>query len=466
VAKKKISSLPLEAKILDTLYGTLPIESLKDIPNLITFLIVGIAYGIILFAFLFSIVYGYKILRHEKFLSLSNNAGSCSSVSKVVDSQFMADMNGNWEGNVDFEYLSAIYAGQLNNFNDNEIAFEELLQKAFDVIDEIGKQSLSLDLAENLVIWMAASIRVFSDNQVQTLQFTGDPKIVFNAQYIHSVLSNEQGKCDVAPTASYDRSVGVFTISYPIDKYLASPACMSIVDPYHFGYTGFGPEFTIRIDMQSAVTAIGVNTGIVQLSDLELVPNTQSSFISHGIFYFAHYYFYPRYPGMTPLQCVNSTSDQVICAISFGAVYAYPIFNHLGASFTSPQYCDCETGIGQSKNCNYFNLIPGLLFYDYSTDDATGYEDLVHLITSVNGRKLNRKAYNASADSVMRNQSSPEWRHEAFKFCTEGTTRGCSLLTIGTSNPPLMTVSPYYYQVSHSPSLVPDFTLLGELWFL
>jgi hypothetical protein len=444
----KISSLPLETKILDTLYGTLPIESLKDIPNILTFLIVGIAYCIILFAFLFSIIYGYRILRDEKFLSLSKNAGSCSSVSKVVDSQFMADENGNWEGNMDFEYRSAIYAGQLNNFNNKEIAFEELLQKAFRVIDEIGKQSFSLDLAENLVIWMAASIRVFSDNQVHTLQFTGDPKIVFNGQYIYSVLSNEQGNCDVAPTASYDRSVGVFTISYPIDKYLASPACMSILNPYHFGYTGFGPEFTFRLDMQSAITAIGVNTGIIQLDDLELVPHTQSSFVSDGVLYFSNFYFYPRYPGMTPLQCVNSTSDQILCAISFGYVYAYPIFNHLGASFTSPMYCDCKTGIGRSKQCNYFNLIPGLIFYDYEINDATGYEDLVSLITSVNGRKLNRNAYNASADSVMQNQSSPEWRKEAFKFCTERTTRGCSLLTIATSNPPLKTVSPYYYQVS------------------
>lgn len=444
--KKPLRSL--ESKILDTLYGLLPIESLKDIPNLITFLIVGIAYSLILIAFLFSLIYGYQILRDEKFLSLTKNAGSCSSISKVVDSQFMADENGNWEGNIEFEYRSAIYSGQLNNFNNKDVPFEDLLKRAFYVIDEIGQESSSLDLAENLVIWMAASIRIFSGNQVHNLQFTGDPKIVFNGQYIYSVLSNEQGNCDVPPTASYDRSVGVFTISYPIDKFLASPACMSIVDPYHFGYPGFGPEFTFRVDMQSAITAIGVNTGIIQLDDLELVPHTQSSFVSDGVLYISHYYFYPRYPGMTPLQCVNSTSDQILCAISYGSIYAYPIFNHLGASFTSPVYCDCESGIGRSKRCNYFNLLPGLLFYDYASDDATGYKDLVSLITSAKGRKLNRNAYNASADSVMQNQSSAEWRKEAFQFCTNRTTRGCSILTIATSNPPLKTVTPYYYQVN------------------
>jgi hypothetical protein len=444
------SRMPIEYRILDMIYGAVPVESLKDIPNIFTYLIVGFVTGLITSIFLFSVISSYKTLRNEQFLSLSDQAGSCSSISKVVDLQFMADINGNWEGQIDFEYRSAIYAGTLNNFNGNEVAFNQLLQDLFRQIDRIAEQSSRLDLAENLMIWMASSIRTSSNNQVQTLHFTGDPKIVFNSQYVHSVLSHENGNCDVPPLVSYDRSVGVFTISYPIEEYLASPTCMNIVNPYHFGYIGHGPTFTFRIDMQSAITAIGINTGVIAFNELEIVPQTESSFMSHGVLYHSQYYFYPRYPGMTPLQCVNGTADRMICAISYGQVYAYPIFNHLGASFISPVYCDCNTPLGHSKNCNYFNLLPGMLFYDYDKDDddASGYENLVTLITQTNGRKLNRLSYNASADSVMRNQSNSEWRKKAFEFCTKGTSRGCSLLTIATSNPPLATVSQYYYQVN------------------
>jgi hypothetical protein len=465
-SSRPFSSVPMEYKILDMIYGVFPVESLKDIPNIFTYLIVGFMTGFISFIFLYSVIYGYKISRNEQFLSLSNQAGSCSSISKVIDSQFMADVHGNWEGQIDFEYRYAIYAGTLNNFNGNEVEFNELLREVFEQIDQLGEQSYRLDLAENLVIWMASSLRAFSQNQVHTIQFTGDPKIVFNSQYIFPALSNQQGNCEVAPHVSYDRSVGVFTISYPIDQYLASPTCMAIVNPYHCGYRGQGPLFTLLIDMQSAITAIGINTGVIDFNELEIVPDTRSTFSSQGVVYETQYYFYPRYPGMTPLQCVNSTSttrvgdssgsdDQIIiCAISYGQVYAYPLFNHLGASFTQPMYCDCEnTMLGvTSKNCNYMNLIPGLLFYDFEGNhDETGYQDLVTVITRTTGRKLNRLAYNASADSVMTNQSSAEWRERAFEFCTTGVSRGCSLLTIAISNPPLATVSQYYYQVrSHT----------------
>lgn len=445
------SSLSLKDKLIDIINNSLPIEALKDIPTILTSFIVIITYSLLLSLFLFSIIYSYNTLRNELFLSLDRNAGSCRVVSKTINGGFMADINGNWEGNKNFEYRSAIYSGTLINFDGNEHDFNSMLQSVFDIVDIVANESYYLDLAENLVVWMAASVNINVNDQIHKLQFTGDPKIVFNSMYSYASMRNEQGICDVPSSISYDRSVGIFTISYPIVQFLASTSCMSIINPYHFGYTGVGTEFIIRIDMQSAITAIGVNTGIIKINDLEKVPYTESYFTTNNINYESNYYFYPRYPGMTPLQCVNLTSDKIVCALSYGSVYVYPVFNHFGGSLDEPMKCDCESGTGYLPRCSYFNLLPGLIFYDYLTDGSSSYNDLVILITQTNsGRKLNRDAYNISSSTILRTYSpTSDWLKESFKFCTQNTSRGCSVLSIATTNPPLYTVSPYYYQVKY-----------------
>jgi hypothetical protein len=461
------SSITFKHHILDIIYTSLPIESLKDIPYFITFLLVFLVSLFVISSFIISLSFGYQTIRNEMFLSLSNDAGSCSRVPKTINSQFMADINGNWEGSINFEYRNAIYRGTLSNFHGNEKVFENMLQDAFDTIDFLGNISYNLDLAENLIFWMAATVNVLVDGQKHSLEFTGDPKIVFNSVYSSTGLSNEAAQCDVNPTLAYDRSVGVFTLSYPIDQYLASPVCMNILDPYHTGYNGVSPEFVISIDMQSAITAMGVNMNIIPTNKLEKVPYADDWFVANGTYYESSYYFYPRYPGMTPLQCVNTTAksadkeDDLVCAISYGSIYAYPIFNHFGASYTEPKYCDCSS-IGSIRNCSYFNLLPGLIFYDWSNTPETSYTDLVRLLSLYpTGRDINREAYNISINAVLSYTNDSIWRRNAYEFCSSLTSRGCSVLAIATFSPPLYTVSPYYFQVPYG-SCNNSFTISKE----
>jgi hypothetical protein len=445
------TSLRFKDKFLDVLHNSLPLEILKDLPDSITFVIVLFIYLCILAGFITSYISSYRTLRDEVFLSLSDSAGSCSKVSKVINGVYLADTNGNWEGNIDFQYRQAIYVMTLSNFNGEELKFTALLNDAFETLELLGKLSYSLNLADNLIIWMAVTMYAQTDQQVHTFQLYGDPKIVFNPTSIFASMSNEQGNCDVPPTVTYDRSVGIYTISYPITRYVSSASCLQIANPLHFGYTGLGSDFTIRIDMQSAITALGVNIGLIPMDQLEKVAYTESYFTSDGIDYIANFYYYPRYPGMTPLFCVTlATTGQLVCALEYGSIYAYPLFNHIGASLEKPTYCDCENGIGLLQNCSQFYLLSGLLFYEYSGSDlSSSYNDLMRLITSsTNGEELNRNAYNISADSILSYSSvGSEWRHDAYEFCTKNSSQGCSVLSIAAGSQTLHTVSPYYYQV-------------------
>lgn len=297
---------------------------------------------------------------------------------------------------------------------------------------------------------MAVTLYAQTSNQIQTFQLSGDPKIVFNPSTVVASMSNEAGNCDVPATVTYDRSVGIYTISYPITRYLLSSSCMNIANPVHFGYVGIGSDFTIRIDMQSAITALGINIGVITPQQLEKVPYTESSFVSGGIDYVANFYYYPRYPGMTPLFCVTlETTEKLVCSLRYGNIYAYPLFNHLGASFEEPIYCDCANGIGQLRNCSQFLLLSGILFYEYSGSNmSSSYNDLMSLITSYD-EEINRKAYNISADSVLSYSSvDSEWRKKSYEFCTTNFSRGCSVLSIAAGDDTLHTVSPYYFQVN------------------
>jgi hypothetical protein len=463
------SSLNWRHQITDLINHSLPVEALKDIPNSFSIVIVTLAYILILCGFLYSYITSYRTLQDEVYLSLSQDTGSCSQVTKVISGVFLADTHGNWEGSLDFEYRSAIYVMTLRNFNGEKNQFTSLLNTGFEVLDSLSTLSYDLNLAGNLIIWMAITMTGQTSDHLHTLQLYGDPKIIFNLPTLVTSLSNEENNCDVRSSVMYDRSVGIFTISYPMTQYLLSSSCMSIANPEHFGYTGLtGSEtFSLRIDMQSAITALGINTGMIAVADLEMIPYTESTFVSDGITYTANYYYYPRYPGMTPLYCANLTSsnsasssssstesgslNRLVCAILYGNIYAYPLFNHLGASFEEPIYCDCENDTGSSPQCNGFLLLTGLLFYDYhGNDSTTSYNNLMRLVTSTasEGKDLNRQAYNISADSLLAYSSlNSTWRHTAYEFCTKNSSQGCSVLSLGAGEVFLHTVSPYYYQV-------------------
>lgn len=108
-----------------------------------------------------------------------------------------------------------------------------------------------------------------------------------------------------------------------------------------------------------------------------------------------------------------------------------PTFNHFGANIQTPEYCDCTTEIGFSKECNDFRLLIGLISYPYEPTSnpnelITHLTDLIDLVSGFsNYSEFNRAAYNASyyqansffSESEINQEQSKKPRQEDYDFC-------------------------------------------------
>lgn len=86
---------------------------------------------------------------------------------------------------------------------------------------------------------------------------------------------------------------GVYRIRYSYAEFIANDACMQVADPKSLNYV---PElgtddFTLEFDVQSVMTALGVNYGIIDYEVLQEVPFTRGTFEIEGeMIVYAQYY--------------------------------------------------------------------------------------------------------------------------------------------------------------------------------
>ena len=95
----------------------------------------------------------------------------------------------------------------------------------------------------------------------------------------------------------------------------------------------------IMIDTRSFMIAMAVNTGVAIREtnyDFE-VSDVQNVTISGTDFGYFNLIDTTRYPGMTPILCLEG----VWCVVKVGLVIALPIFDHYGDNLNSPSKpCD------------------------------------------------------------------------------------------------------------------------------
>ena len=81
-------------------------------------------------------------------------------------------------------------------------------------------------------------------------------------------------------------------------------------------------------------------------------------YVYNNISYRTGQYVDPQFPGMKPVLCLfkDNTSFHPVCTMIVGDVYAIPVFNHAGNSFTMPEPCNCTEQLQGDVATNPYNL--------------------------------------------------------------------------------------------------------------
>eukprot|EP01039_Chlorochromonas_danica_P004934 gene4934-5417_t len=476
----------------------IPIPMIKELPHLFRYPLGAGAYMLLLGVFIYFLYQNYMNSISKAFVSLNSSDGDCNEVPIAVTGTYLADINGNWINTPQFNYYLAAYSFTFAGLQVNSLSeFQSMMNVFRENLRALGTITPNQNLAINLIIWMVyikrysleyPDMTTFTSvgyGQLQSLQMTGAPHVVFNARFYLSAIADQYGRCELLATTSFDPANSMLSSTYNATAYDNSTSCTRISQPVNFGTRPGGvEEYTIGMDVRSFSIAMAVNLGILSIDDLQLASISQISFTYNGVNYAIGQYFDVRSPLMDALYCLRNTSVipsgqfgvRNLCLMIAGSTPALPTFNHVGFGDNRPELCDCKSGSGRQSTCNSLKLVAGLVFYNLGAQSSvagfiraqTG--SLLALLSRFSSyRALNAAAYNATATSVLTQgyQSgvfTKEWQESIFQFChLPNNNITCSVSSFFVYNPQSVTVSPYHYQLTNG-SCSDTVTIPDDTW--
>ncbi len=418
------------------------------------------------------------------------------------------DYDGLWEGKNNFAFYASPFRFQFTDFEvTSATGFKAMMINYKQAINNIGNFAQTQPLVVNLVLWMSyihyyyvedpsnTSYAIIGADNLQYVEFSGEPSIVFKTSYQQAVASGYKGICNSsALSTTYSQANALFRVSLKhatLDSLIQqSDACAIALNRNMFS-TSWGnldTDYNIELDVRSFTTALAVNMGILDLTILGK-SHVQSSYITfENQMYEVNEYFDARVHLMEPILCVtdvvwtnarhNATNITMndLCFTRYGDTIFLPILNHIGSSLSKPVECTCEGKSKTASTCNQLNLILSMLYYPFNDetlfssydDDSVGYSTIsTQLLKLIKLRAvyadytaLTRASYNASASSILAylghvpvtTEMDSSWFGDAFDFCmyynqTTGATEHCAMFSFATINKQSKRITPYHYDL-------------------
>ena len=132
--------------------------------------------------FFYLVFAAYQQFRKVKFLSLSELQGEadCEEVPLPISGVFLADNNGNWEGQNDFDYSRALYGFEFNRLETTESAFVGIIDIALAEVERINKIMMQNNLAVTILFWtmwtFISSNAKYTNDTLRDHSFLNDDK--------------------------------------------------------------------------------------------------------------------------------------------------------------------------------------------------------------------------------------------------------------------------------------------------
>ncbi|RYH06601.1 hypothetical protein EON65_42675 [archaeon] len=480
----------------------------------------AVAYVFAVALFLYFLITNYEGATNQAFISLETSSGSCNSVPIAVSGDYLADVNGNWEGQPGYAESQSVYSLTFSNFEINsDSQYQQMMSNFYTTLQDANELSANYNLGFNLILWTTYSqyysvsepnsvnFTQIGHGQLQVFELTGDSSVVFDLDHYRGSVGSTMGVCTVGGFTTYDQANGEISLTYGnASQFINNPTCFSALNPENAGYS---PQysssiFQLTLDVRSLAVALGVNYNIVPLDSLQLVSRNLRGFSYNSTNFTMGIYYDPTYSLMGGVVCISQMLSPPsplfpiqLCFYSLGSVLALPLLNHEGASQLFPEYCSCistsadEPPPGTTAPCQLLNLLPGILYYNFDVNTTAIYSflmdpgnpssvvpnsllqdlgvfDLLDLLSMYNNSytSFNEAAFNASfwvgkGDSGT-GDCDAECISTAFQFCQLGNS-SCSLLVYGAESVTSQGISVQKYQLTNG-SCNPSLAITPQAW--
>lgn len=246
---------------LDILFvENIPLESIKELQPIYMYIFGFISYILAMGCFAYFAYNGYKAARTKEYVAVDKAGGECQEIPKSVSGSWLASQSGLYEGEVEFAYPEAMYMLEFTSLSKTKKEYMALMDEYEDHLNVLAEQSYQNDLAANILLWVTWQVFKKEKTGMTRFQMNADPRSVFDNEFTFGQMSTVDAECYVpSSVSSFDRANGVFTNTYSYSEFTSTPNCSGI-DPVMFGYRErfFGDQFILEMDVNTAITAIGV----------------------------------------------------------------------------------------------------------------------------------------------------------------------------------------------------------------
>lgn len=283
-----------------SLERNLPIEDLKSpkLPCYAKFALGFVAYAILVGLFVYSFASNYMAATNEKFISLDMGSGNCKEIPRPLSGSFMLDTHGNWEGSPDFKLIDARYEIIFDRFDGGIDGFEHSIQRIGGLLDDLNSTALLTPLWISVLIFMGFQKTASVNGKLQTFRFTGSPREVFRSEMIYAGIASAAGACNTNVEATFESNSGIMKISWNYGQYISDANCTKALDPSFMNADFLEKKtpstFELEYQIETLVTAIAVNSGILDVMQLSLASKATNSFSVNGTMYVFIGMFYER----------------------------------------------------------------------------------------------------------------------------------------------------------------------------
>ena len=220
-----------------------------------------LAYASAIACFVFFIYTGYDTARNTEFISLSENDGECSAVTRQNTGTYLATDEGYWEGDENYNTALTIYRADFFSLDVDTDEYKAIINRFRASIEELAILAETQDAARNIMYWITYEL----STPQYLFQMTGNSVDVFYRYYTIAALASREGVCDIPHTSTLDGGNHLLRIEYPFTEYMAESKCTAAATP---SLLGFNPDydfdtFRVDLDLNSLLIAIAVCEALI-----------------------------------------------------------------------------------------------------------------------------------------------------------------------------------------------------------
>lgn len=281
---------------------SLPIESMKYYPSVYAVYFGTIAYCVMITVFVYFMVGGYQRQIQQEFISLDENAGVCEPVAQFLNLEITATSKGLWNTDPNFKYSEASLEFSFNKLSASPSEFKAMIQEFGQKLRVLGARSAISPFVPNMLLWMHFGTDTTVGESVQSLVFTAMPNDVYNHRHIVTTVGSANGICTAPSTSSFDVISSTLSIEWNVPTYYEAGCTSTVTNLESLGWEARdGNTSVIKLDVNSASTAVAANLGIFPADSLEVlglqIPIYKDIVMTKR--------FDPFFPRMTPIICLQ-----------------------------------------------------------------------------------------------------------------------------------------------------------------